>query len=189
MCQNKCIIVGAGDFTECELMINRGDYVIAADGGYKHLHSLGISPDLLIGDFDSLDEVPALENIQRFVAEKDDTDTALAIEQGVKLGYKVFHLYGCMGGRLEHTIANIQCLISLSRRKMRGYMISREQVITAITDDELCFESSCRGYISAFAYGGVAKGVYEKGLKYLLDNATIYDDVPLGVSNCFMGNE
>jgi thiamine pyrophosphokinase len=72
---------------------------------------------------------------------------------------------------------------------MRGYIIAREQVITAITNDRLRFDSSCTGYISAFAYGGDAKGVYEKGLKYPLENATIHDDVPLGVSNFFSGGQ
>ncbi len=69
--------------------------------------------------------MPAHRNIQRFGAEKDDTDTALAIEQESSPGIEsVFHLYGCTGGRLEHTIANIQCLISLSRRICEAIMIS-----------------------------------------------------------------
>ncbi len=189
MCENKCVIVGAGDFTESELNINVGDFVIAADGGYNHLLKIGVKPDLLMGDFDSLGDLPENIDIKRFKAEKDDTDTALAIEHGIELGYKLFHLYGCTGGRLEHTVANIQCLVRLSRSRMRGYIFSKEQIITSITNDVLSFDSGCKGYISAFAYGGDAKGVYERGLKYPLTDATIRDDVPLGVSNRFTGED
>lgn len=148
---------------------------------------MGIEPDYIIGDFDSLGEIEQSEKVIRFKVEKDDTDTALAIKHGIAKGFKLFYIFGATGGRLDHTIANIQCLVNLSRNSMRGYLISENQITTAITNDEISFDEKHSGNVSVFAYGSSAKGVYEKGLKYKLENAVVYDDVPLGVSNMFIG--
>ena len=112
-----CYIVGAGDFTPRGFAPVPGDLVLAADGGYRALYSLGYMPDLLLGDFDSLGDLPLPPDLPvlRFPARKDDTDTGLALRHGLDRGYRDFALYGCAGGRVDHLLANLQSMARVSR--------------------------------------------------------------------------
>lgn len=112
-----CYIVGAGDFTARGFAPGPGDLVVAADGGYRALYSLGYMPDLLLGDFDSLGDVPLPADLPvvRFPVRKDDTDTGLALRHGLDLGFRDFALYGCAGGRVDHLLANFQSMARVSR--------------------------------------------------------------------------
>lgn len=112
-----CYIVGAGDFTPRCFAPVPGDLVLAADGGYRALYSLGYTPDLLLGDFDSLGDLPLPPDLPvlRFPARKDDTDTGLALRHGLDRGYRDFALYGCAGGRVDHLLANLQSMARVSR--------------------------------------------------------------------------
>ena len=162
-----------------------GDLVIAADGGYAHLG--GVKPDLVVGDFDSLGYVPADEQIVRHPAEKDDTDTMLAAKIGIERGYRAFVLLGGVGGRLDHTLANIQTLAFLREHGARAALIGEDETITLLHNESLRFRAELSGTVSVFSYGAVAYGVYERGLAYALTNATLTDSNPLGVSNAFTG--
>ena len=162
-----------------------GDLVIAADGGYAHLG--GIKPDLVVGDFDSLGYVPADEQVVRHPAEKDDTDTMLAAKIGIERGYRAFVLLGGVGGRLDHTLANIQTLAFLREHGARAALIGEDETITLLHNESLRFRAELSGTVSVFSYGAVAYGVYERGLAYALTNATLTDSNPLGVSNAFTG--
>ncbi|MCD8068803.1 MAG: thiamine diphosphokinase, partial [Lachnospiraceae bacterium] len=121
MSDGSCFIIGAGDLTVGSIPYHKDtDYMIAADGGLMYCDVLGIEPDLVIGDFDSLDEGlrgaveelerTAPEKIKRLPAEKDDTDMVAAVREGLALGYRRFYMYGACGGRLEHTLANIKLM-------------------------------------------------------------------------------
>ena len=162
-----------------------GDLVIAADGGYAHLG--GIKPDLVVGDFDSLGYVPAGEQVVRHPAEKDDTDTMLAAKIGIERGYRAFVLLGGVGGRLDHTLANIQTLAFLREHGARAALIGEGETITLLHNESLRFRAELSGIVSVFSYGAVAYGVYERALAYALTDATLTDTNPLGVSNAFTG--
>lgn len=112
-----CYIVGAGDFTARGFAPGPGDLILAADGGYRALYRLGTTPDLLLGDFDSLGDAPLPPGLPvlRFPARKDDTDTGLALRHGLMLGFRDFALYGCAGGRTDHLLANFQSMARVSR--------------------------------------------------------------------------
>ena len=112
-----CYIVGAGDFTARGFAPGPKDLVLAADGGYRALYRLGTTPDLLLGDFDSLGDVPLPANLPvlRFPVRKDDTDTGLALRYGLEHGFWDFALYGCAGGRVDHLLANLQSMARVSR--------------------------------------------------------------------------
>ena len=97
-----------------------GDLVIAADKGYETLSRLGVHPGLVVGDFDSLGSVPDHPQVLRLPRIKDETDTGFALRQGLKRGYRRFVLLGCLGGRLDHTVANLQLLSWLSAPKGRS---------------------------------------------------------------------
>ncbi|MFY9198288.1 MAG: thiamine diphosphokinase [Acutalibacteraceae bacterium] len=189
MRENICYIVGAGSFDNQPFDVKKNDLIIAADGGYKYLKQLNIDCDILLGDFDSIDEIPNHSNIIQHPEQKDDTDMVLAVQTGLKKGYKCFVIYGGLGGRLDHTIANIQTIAYLSKQGAQGFLIGEGMVITAITNSDFNFDGTKRGVISIFANGDKASGVYLNGLKYKLENATITSDYPIGVSNEFVGEE
>jgi thiamine pyrophosphokinase len=162
-----------------------GDLVVAADGGFARLN--GVRADLVVGDFDSLGYVPEGENVIRHPAEKDDTDAMLAARLGLERGYRAFLLYGGAGGRLDHTLANIQTLAFLRENGARAALPGQGETITVLANETLRFREGLSGVVSVFSYGGAARGVFERGLKYPLADATLTDDRPLGVSNAFTG--
>ncbi|PKM62844.1 MAG: thiamine diphosphokinase [Firmicutes bacterium HGW-Firmicutes-21] len=187
--KSVCYIIGAMSVDEKGFSPKVGDFVIAADGGYMHLHKMGYKPDLLVGDFDSLGVIPEGENIIRLPKEKNDTDTLYAVKLGMEKGYRNFIIYGGIGGRLDHTIANIQTLAFLTERKCKGFLVGEGLVITAVKDSGINFTADKKGVISVFCNGGTASGVYLTGLKYPLTDACLTSDMPLGVSNEFIGVE
>ncbi len=194
---SKCILICAGDLTVGSIPISEGDFVIAVDGGLMYCESLGVEPDLIVGDFDSITDsfVGALEEIEKRSPEKvvrlntmkDDTDTMAALKIGIERGFEVFYMYGCGGGRLEHTIANIQSLIYLKDRDLKGYIMEGEGMTFVMRNESVSFKETMEGYVSLFALDPVIKGVTEKGLKYTLEKAELSYGFPLGVSNEFIG--
>lgn len=189
MNENVCWVAGAGEFYAPAFAPLPGDYVIAADGGYEALRRLGAPIDMALGDFDSLGYVPEHRNIVRCNPVKDDTDMTLAVKEGLGRGYKRFALLGGLGGRLAHTLANLQTLMYLSRRGARGFLIGKNEIATALTDGELRFSAAHRGYLSLFCLSEPACGVTLRGLKYELTDAALESSVALGVSNEFTGRE
>lgn len=184
-----CYIVGAGDNYGLDFVPRHGDYVIAADGGLNYLEQSCIKADLLIGDFDTLQYKPDHPNVIALSEEKDDTDTLAAMREGINMGYAVFHIYCGMGGRVEHTIANVQLLAYLSQSGRKGFLFGQDTIITAITNGSLTFSKHAKGHVSVFSFSEKSTGVYLKGLKYELHNATLTSTFPIGVSNEFIGKE
>ncbi len=184
-----CYVVGAGENDGLHIAPQAEDYVVAADAGFLVLEQKGIRADVVIGDFDTLGYVPEHPHAIALQPEKDDTDMAAAVNEGIKAGYETFHIYCGMGGRIEHTIANMQLLAKLSKDGKQGFLLGKDSVITAITDGEMAFEKDMSGYLSVFAHSDRAEGVYLKGLKYELEDAELTNVYPLGVSNEFIGKE
>ena len=184
----KCIIFCAGGFDALAEAIENNDLVIAADGGVKHTEALGITPHIVLGDFDSLGCVPVGAEV--FPVEKDDTDAMLAIKRGLALGCTDFVLYGSLDGpRLEHTVANFQALQYLADRGAKGTLVGLKQIVTLIKDGELRFPAHFEGYLSVFCHGADATGVTVRNLHYNVENTTLTAGFPLGVSNHFTGKE
>jgi len=185
-----CFVFGAGPPPDAPPEIAEHDFVIAADGGYLYTQSAGIPTRIVIGDFDSLGSDPGdlKDNplVLRLPKEKDQTDTLAALKCGLERGFKVFHIYGGVGGRIDHTLANIQCLAYLLNHGARGYLHDGDVIITALRAG-VWIAPRGDGVISVFALGGTADGVCLRGLKYELDNVRLHTDYPLGVSNEFIG--
>ena len=183
-----CIIFCAAEFDRLEEPVRPGDYILAADGGLNHLGRLGLQPDGVIGDFDSLGYVP--EDAQVFPVEKDDTDAMLAARQGLALGYKRFVFYGSLDGpRLDHTVANFQTLQFLSDHGAEGYLVGRDYLVTVLKNGTMTFPAEAEGILSLFCLGPDAKGVTLRNLRYPLENGTLTSGFPLGVSNHFIGKQ
>jgi thiamine pyrophosphokinase len=186
--ERVCYIFGAGELHGPLPRPAAGDYVIAADGGYSHLLRAGLSADLVVGDFDSLASPPLDVETVVLPREKDETDTLASANEGLARGYRLFRIYGGTGGRLDHTLANIQCLAYLAARGARGFLYDRDVVLTALTGGSgLSFPESAAGIVSVFAHSDTAEGVFERGLKYGLSDAVLTSGFPLGVSNEFTG--
>lgn len=195
MSKGKCILIGAGDLTISEIPVGENDLCIAVDGGYEYCKLLEITPDYILGDFDSVSEkeAGAIAEIAKteedkviiLPVEKDDTDMLAAIKLGLSEGYQSFHIYGGMGGRIEHTIANIQCLLYLKEHNAVGYLMDGTGMILAAKEEEISFQDSLEGYMSLFSMGDKAI-VSIENMKYLLREQEITNSFPLGISNEFV---
>lgn len=184
----KCVIFCAAEFDHLVKPLEKGDFVIAADGGLRHARKLGITPDAILGDFDSLGFTPQGANV--FPVEKDDTDSMLAVRLGLTRGFREFLLYGSLDGpRLDHTVANFQTLQFLADHGAFGYLVGAGCLATVVKDGSIRFPQGCCGTISVFCMGRDAHGVDIAGLYYPLENGTLTPGFPLGVSNHFTGKE
>lgn len=195
----KCIIIGAGDLTVGEIAVSEEDFVIAVDGGLSYCGILMVEPDLIIGDFDSVTEsekeaIVALEReipdrIIRLKPEKDDTDMLFAIKHALKQGYRDFRIYGATGGRFDHTLANIQCLLYLKNHDAVGYLCDGAGMMLVLKNETVRFQAGLEGYLSLFSLREESRGVCIRGMKYELEDAVITNDFPIGISNEFVGKE
>ena len=184
---NTCYIVCALD-CKLDFKPDESDLVIGADRGYLTLVENQIKPDIAIGDFDSYKGKIQCENIIKYPVKKDFTDSALAIEKAISMGYKKIVVYGAIGGLLDHTLANIALLSEYTKKGFEISFVDGENVVFALYNDKVTFTKDASGRISVFSYTDVSNGVCEKGLLYELDNATLQNIIPLGVSNEFIGS-
>ena len=182
----NCVIFCAGEFHGLAEPVD--GVIIAADGGLRHTEALGLTPDVILGDFDSLGYVPQKANV--FPVEKDDTDAMLAVRKGLEMGCDRFVLYGALEGpRLDHTVANFQTLQFLADRGAQGFLVGKDTVVTVIKNSSLTLPAVKEGIVSVFCMGKDAYGVTVEGLQYGLEKGTLTAGFPLGVSNHFAGKE
>ena len=182
----ECVIFCAAECDGLARPIGQDAFVIAADGGLRHTKTLGITPNAVLGDFDSLGYTPEGANV--FPVEKDDTDAMLAVRLGLEQGCDEFLLYGSLDGpRLDHTVANFQTLQFLTDHDAVGYLIGKTTMVTVVKNGKITFPAGLSGTISVFCMGPDAEGVTETGLFYGVENGTLTSGFPLGVSNHFTG--
>ena len=185
----KCYIVGGGENFGLTFKKEPGDYIIAADAGYRALKEAGIEADMVVGDFDSLGMIPDHPNLIKLNPVKDVTDTWEAVRLGMEKRYSEFHFYACTGGRIDHTMANVQLLKYLAEKGSKGYLYDKDSVLTVIKDSSFSFDDTWKGYISVFSLSDDSKGVRIRGLKYNVNDITLNNSFSLGVSNEFTGND
>lgn len=182
----RCFIFAAGTFYGLrERPGDPGDFIIAADGGYRACLREGIVPDLLLGDFDSLEPPADFTSVRRLPVEKDDTDTLAAVKTGLEAGCTDFLIYGGTGGkRLDHTLANLQSLLFLRRRGAMGFLFDDDFLWTVIENESIRVDKTVEwGLLSVFCLGDRAEGVDESGVQYPLEGVVLTPDFPIGVSN------
>ncbi|MDF7664128.1 thiamine diphosphokinase [Bifidobacterium sp. ESL0763] len=200
---HSCAIFAAGTYYGGEPhgdAIDADTLVIAADGGLDHARRLGVHADIVIGDFDSLpggapgtcDAGPESPEVIALPPEHDDPDMLSALKVGWSRGARTFRIYGGLGGRIDHTIANIQMLALLAHNGGHGMLFGRRGVVTAIADGSLAFHAGAlpaqerNRMVSVFSHGDVSRGVTIAGLKYELHDGVMRGDTVLGVSNEFL---
>ena len=136
-----CVIFGAGDYYDETPAIPDDAFVVAADGGLDHARAFGIDADFVVGDFDSITGDRPTQNDRTIAlpSEKDDPDLLSALKISWLRGARTFHIYGALGGRIDHTISNIQLMALLADRGATGYLHGDGSIVTAICDGALDF--------------------------------------------------
>ncbi len=182
----RACIFGAGDYQGEALSLCENALIIAADGGLSYCEAYGLVPLLAIGDFDSLGRLPDGIEVLTYPVEKDDTDMALAVREAISRGADEIFLFAALGGRLDHTLANIALLRSLSREGISAYIVGEYEMLTVLKQGEtVIFEGEPDGVFSLFSLSERAK-LTVRGAKYPLTSDTLCADRALGVSNRFL---
>jgi thiamine pyrophosphokinase len=171
-----------------EVSLLPGDFLVAVDGGLHHLKRLGLKPDLLIGDLDSVDANELAEvidagiEVQRFLPAKDQTDLELALEYTLKNGYAHIVIAYPFGDRVDHTLGNLSLL---SRPDLAGKTLSLDngQVEARLLEARASLTTQPGDLISLFAWGIPVEGIITKGLQYSLNNESLVPWQTRGISN------
>jgi len=176
------------DLEAARALLQPGDFLIAVDGGARHLAAMGLLPNLLIGDLDSLStaEIAALETagvpIQRYPVEKDETDLELAIQAALQRGAIRLLLVGALGGRIDQTLANIFLLTSPLLAGVEARLDDGIEAVSVIRGRAL-IRGRAGDTLSLLPVGGPASGITTTGLRYPLHAETLFPDRSRGVSN------
>lgn len=184
----KCYIFTGSPDAICSEIEFESRYVICADGGYSLAKKLGIKPNVIIGDFDTYtDKLPDNCEVIKHPAEKDDTDTMLAVKLALERGYTYITICGAIGGRLDHTIANIQTLRYILKHEAYGELVGDGNYVTMQGTGIKVYNRMKGYYFSVFSYTEECTGVSLTGFKYPLKNGIIKSSFPIGVSNMITG--
>ena len=168
---------------------NNYDYIICSDGGANHTYKMNIVPDYIIGDLDSIEDnvikYYKSKNVKfnKFPTKKDETDTELSIWLANKLNAKKIDLIGALGGRIDHTIANMNLLYYIRNKNIIPKMISEKEEVYIAIEEEIIIDGNKGDTISIIPIKGDAKGITLKNLEYPLENGIMDFSRPLGISN------
>ncbi len=179
----SCLIVTGGEYSPFTAGANF-DLVIACDRGYQNCKKAGVRPDVVIGDMDSYTGMieGAPEQI-RLNPVKDDTDTISAVRHALKLGANDITVCCAFGGRLDHTLANVQTVAFILENGALARMLGKETEIYGVKDMEVAIPRKEGCALSVFSLSDGSEGVCISGTKYTLSNATLSNRYPIGVSN------
>lgn len=189
-----CYIFGAGEQTSCHIDLSPHDLVIAADGGFDYLETIGLRADYVLGDFDSVLSYELPSDCIRYPSKKDDTDLMLAAKLGLEKGYTQFVIYGGLGGRLDHTLGNIQVLTYLSKNGASGILQGEDYSVQVVTNGSISFskdqpENTVGNTCSVFSLSEKSHNVTIEGFEYEVEGVNLTNSFPLGISNTFTGKK
>ena len=169
-------------------LLQEDDFLVAVDGGLRHLLAINRQPHLLIGDLDSVtpEQLEALSDggveIQRFPVEKDETDLELALLETTQRSYKTIILVGALGGRIDQMLANLYLLMLPQLHGLKVRIIDGYQEIFLIRHNAQV-DGQAGDIISLLPLKGNAEGVSSTGLEYPLSNETLLLEHSRGISN------
>lgn len=195
----KTIIFANGALSDpdgARAAINTGDVIIAADGGARHCLELGLTPDLVVGDFDSLEagELAPLEaagsHLIRYPAHKDETDLELALGEALARGAERVLVFGALGARWDMSLANLLLLSNPAYERVKIELVDgRQRVLMVSPSRPLTVAGQAGDTLSLIPVGGDAEGVETEGLEYPLKGETLQFGVARGVSNVLVGEQ
>ena len=180
------LIIAAGNSNNPQKLLeyaDAADYIICADAGYEHAKSVGIVPDILVGDFDSLSEKPAeFLRVIKLPVEKDETDTLYALRFAFSKGATKIVLYGGIGSRFDHSYANI-CLLHHAMIRDIPMVVTDGTTEVYLTDSQLTLKGKKGQTISIYAFSDICQGVSLRGFYYPLENVLLEKYNIIGTSN------
>ncbi len=167
-----------------------GDLCIAADVGYQNALKLGVKIDILLGDFDSLGTPPPDKQLEILTvpAEKDFTDTQLAVQTALERGVDDIVIIGGLSGRLDHTLSSLAILEDLSLKKVHALITDGHNRARFLSSTSTLISKSHFRYLSLIAVSERVRGVSIEGCKYPLKNATLERCYQYAISNELCGN-
>lgn len=183
----RCIIFGALPVEKLTIQPTPDDLIIAADNGYAVAQSLGVTPDITVGDFDSLGEVPKADNLIKLDVRKNDTDLEHAVTVALEKGCDDFVIYGAVGGKLDHTLGNIAVAERIALAGAKSLFIGGDSSFTVIRSASFELPARESGRLSVFSLSEVSRGVEISGLAYEVMDFELSRTVTRGVSNAFIG--
>ncbi len=194
--ERKTVFIYTGGEVFFDLVIEKpekGDLVIAADAGYLTAKKMGVTPDILLGDFDTLGEENIPDGIEclRVPAEKNDTDTQLAVQVAIERGAGEIVIVGGMSGRIDHTLSTLAILEDLWERKsgrIFATLTDGKNRVRFIRNGGTILPRSQYRYFSLIAADELVKGISLDGCKYPLKNGRISRRRQWAVSNEIVGN-
>ncbi len=166
----------------------KDDLTIAADSGWHNAKALGVTPKILVGDFDSVGTLPEAEEVFALPPEKDRTDTQMAVDLALSRGARDLVIIGGLSGRLDHTLSNIGILSYLHQNKCHGILTDGKNRVRYIKNGGAILPRSNFDYFGIIALSGKVKGVTLDGCKYPLKKATLQRLCQYAVSNEIHGN-
>ncbi|CDD61374.1 thiamine pyrophosphokinase [Clostridium sp. CAG:505] len=183
------------DYSFCEKYLQNADWIICCDGGMHHAKALGITPDYIVGDFDSV-RPEVLEEyrnmgifIRQFPTHKNETDMQLGMLLALELGATELVLIGGIGDRFDHTLANAHLLLYLLKKGVRGILVNEKNRVELI-DKEVTLYGKAGDLVSTIPLSMLVEGVTLEGLEYpLVDYDLALDDKLVAVSNVMTGTE
>ena len=181
----RCVIVGGAgirQYEEVRMYLQPDDFIVCCDSGLKHREGLGITPDLIIGDFDSYEDPHLKAETIVLPREKDDTDSMAAVREAVRRGFERFLLLGVFGDRLDHTLANVYILTWLDNRRKQALAVDDFSEMEIVSRKPAYIEDRFP-FFSLLSINGLTEGVTIKNAGYPLENATISGEYQYAVSN------
>jgi thiamine pyrophosphokinase len=185
----RAVIISGGkiddyNYIREQIAAFRGDVIICADSGYNHAVKMGLTPDLVVGDFDSSEAPEGVEFI-KYPAEKDQTDTEIALIRAREMRAREFLFVGVTGTRADHTLTNIFLLHDCLSRGESAEIIDEHNSIK-MTNSSLEIKGKKGDLVSLVPVQNCA-GVYTENLAYPLENAELKFSESRGVSNVMLG--
>lgn len=191
-------IVGNGQINDLEnfkKVLCTHDHLICADGGATHLNNIGVLPDIMIGDFDSIKSEELYfykENGVEIIshpADKNATDMHLAVSLAIERGFTQIEIFGGTGFRIDHMMANIFLLEYMKKNGADGKIIDENNILMIANHPKTIIKAFKNQIISLVALSDEVTGITLKGLKYPLKNATLTRCDSLGISNIMLHRE
>ena len=193
-CESSCcVIISAAEiknYKKIKTFISGKTFIIACDGGLKHLKKLGLKADLIIGDFDSFKgSLPRGVETISLPCEKDDTDTFFAVKEGLKRGFRNFILTGVIGQRFDHSLCNLSALLFLFQKGAKAKIIDdySSMEVAASQPVEISYDEC--SYFSLMCLNGPAEDSTITNAKYSLEKGKISPDYQYGISNEVLKNK
>ena len=182
---SRCVIFGGADIADygrIRAALREDDYLVCCDSGLKHAERLGLTPSLIVGDFDSHEKPETDTETIVLPREKDDTDTVFAVKEALRRGFGDFLLLGVVGERFDHTFGNVSVLLYLDAAGKTGRILDDWCEMEIVSGRTAEIDASF-AYFSLLNISGTARDITIRGAKYPLEGAEIRSEYQYGISN------